>query len=103
MAARNAASVLPDPVGAAISVCLPSAIDAHPCAWAAVGSPSAVWNHCWTSGWKRAKDMLKFSQDVCGSFRVSQSGGLAGPILPRSLLAVGCPAWETYDHFSFRW
>ena len=34
---RNAASVLPEPVGAEISVCFPCAIDSQPRAWASVG------------------------------------------------------------------
>ena len=42
---RNAASVFPDPVGAAISVCRPSRIDSRPSACAAVGSPSVLENH----------------------------------------------------------
>ncbi len=50
MAVRNAASVLPDPVGAAMSVCRPAAIDAQPWRCAGVGGPRAVSNHCWTAG-----------------------------------------------------
>ena len=38
------------PVGAAISVCLPSRIDSHPAACAAVGVPSADVNHRSTAG-----------------------------------------------------
>ncbi len=37
MQTRNAASVLPDPVGAAISVCRPAAISVHPWACGSVG------------------------------------------------------------------
>ena len=40
-AVRNAASVLPDPVGAAISVWRRSRIAAQPCICAGVGVPSA--------------------------------------------------------------
>ena len=50
-AVRNAASVLPDPVGAAISVWRPSRIDAQPRCWAAVGSPSASANQRAVAGW----------------------------------------------------
>ena len=42
MAVRNAASVLPEPVGAAMSVWRPAAIDAQPWRCAGVGGPSAV-------------------------------------------------------------
>ena len=38
IAHRNAASVLPEPVGAEISTCSPEAIAGHACAWAAVGA-----------------------------------------------------------------
>ena len=44
MHARNAASVLPLPVGAAISVCLPAAIEGQPCAWASVGAENRERN-----------------------------------------------------------
>ena len=37
MHTRNAASVLPEPVGAAISVWLPAAISRQPSAWGVVG------------------------------------------------------------------
>ena len=42
---RNAASVLPEPVGAEISVCSPVAIAGHACAWAGVGAAKARSNH----------------------------------------------------------
>ena len=45
MAVRNAASVLPEPVGAAMSVCRPAAIDSQPRSCAEVGSPTSVVNH----------------------------------------------------------
>ena len=41
---RNAASVLPDPVGATTSVCSPPAIAAHARAWAGVGAAKAAAN-----------------------------------------------------------
>ena len=44
MAARNAASVLPDPVGAAISVCSPRAMAGQAAACAGVGSPKVLAN-----------------------------------------------------------
>src|SRR4029079_12324866 len=57
MAVRNAARVLPEPVGAAISVCRPSAIDSQPRNCADVGSPTSVVNHRRTRGWKPSKAM----------------------------------------------
>ncbi len=45
IAHRNAASVLPDPVGASSSVCRPSAIGGHPAVWAGVGASNVASNH----------------------------------------------------------
>jgi len=47
---RNAASVLPDPVGAEISACSPVAIAGQACDWAAVGSAKARVNQSRTWG-----------------------------------------------------
>ena len=47
---RNAASVLPEPVGALISVCSPVAIAGQACAWAGVGASKARSNHSLTCG-----------------------------------------------------
>ena len=44
-ACRNAASVLPDPVGAMTSACWPVAIASQAPAWAAVGSAKEAVNH----------------------------------------------------------
>ncbi len=49
---RNAASVLPDPVGADSSTCSPRAIAGHACAWAGVGAAKAASNHSRTCGLK---------------------------------------------------
>ena len=50
MAVRNAASVLPEPVGAAINVCRPAAIESQPRSCAGVGSPTTLVNHSRTMG-----------------------------------------------------
>ena len=47
---RKAASVLPLPVGAWISVCRPAAMAAQPRAWASVGASKLVANHARTAG-----------------------------------------------------
>ena len=52
IAHRNAASVLPEPVGARISVWSPRAIDAQPSRWAGVGSSNVASNHARTAGEK---------------------------------------------------
>ncbi len=50
MAARKAASVLPDPVGAAISVWRPPWIEGHAARWGAVGPEKLRLNHAATAG-----------------------------------------------------
>ena len=50
IAARNAASVLPEPVGAAISTCRPAWIAGHACACAAVGAAKLRSNQAATAG-----------------------------------------------------
>ena len=52
IAKRNAASVLPEPVGARISVWSPRAIDTQPSRWAGVGSSNVASNHARTAGEK---------------------------------------------------
>jgi hypothetical protein len=47
---RNAASVLPDPVGADSSTCSPLAIAGQACAWAGVGSANEASNHARVGG-----------------------------------------------------
>ena len=50
-AARNAASVLPEPVGAATSASCPSRRAGHARTWGGVGSPSVSANQEATAGW----------------------------------------------------
>src|SRR6476659_230532 len=45
---KKAVSVLPDPVGARISVWSPAAIAGQPPDWAAVGVANDASNHAWT-------------------------------------------------------
>ena len=54
MADRNAASVLPDPVGATTSVWSPLPIASQAPAWAVVGSANAAVNQSRTSGSNRS-------------------------------------------------
>src|SRR5262245_50664932 len=53
MAARKAASVLPEPVGAKISVERPAWISGQPSSCARVGPENVSANHSATAGWKR--------------------------------------------------
>src|SRR5580704_9124215 len=50
MQARNAERVLPEPVGAEISVVRPASISGQPCSWGSVGVPKRATNHSATSG-----------------------------------------------------
>ncbi|MCW0424320.1 hypothetical protein NB713_002263 [Xanthomonas sacchari] len=53
-AAKNAVRVLPEPVGAATSVCRPAWIAGHAAACAGVGAAKRCSNQRATAGWKRA-------------------------------------------------
>jgi hypothetical protein len=56
MATRNPARVFPEPVGAAISVSAPEAINGQPWAWGSVGpSGKRRPNHSATAGWNPAR------------------------------------------------
>src|SRR5580698_8917785 len=55
MAHRNAASVLPDPVGAMTRVCSPLLIAVQACSWAVVGSAKAEVNHALVASLKSAR------------------------------------------------
>ena len=50
MQTRNAESVFPDPVGAAINVCSQAAIAGQPRRCGSVGEPNCCWNHCQVIG-----------------------------------------------------
>ncbi|HEX2564783.1 MAG TPA: hypothetical protein VHK25_12750, partial [Acidimicrobiales bacterium] len=55
MATRKPASVLPEPVGAAMSVSKPAAMSGHPWACGSVGpSGNRRSNHVRTAGWNSA-------------------------------------------------
>ena len=59
IAHRNAASVLPDPVGAEISMCSPEAIAGQACSCAAVGRSNAPANHSRVRGLNSSNGILK--------------------------------------------
>src|SRR5271157_3872999 len=68
-AARNAASVLPDPVGATISVFRPAAIAGQPSRCEGVGSPNASRNQAATGGRNRASTSSSASPSSSESIR----------------------------------
>jgi hypothetical protein len=57
MQARNAASVLPDPVGAEISVVRPARMCGQPCSWGSVGVPKRWTNHSCSNGWAQDREL----------------------------------------------
>ena len=57
MTPRNAASVLPEPVGALISVCVPEPIASHALSCTPVGAGKALRNQPATAGWKDSGSM----------------------------------------------
>ena len=58
MPQRKAVSVLPEPVGARISVCSPLAIAGHPCSCALVGAGKDEENHAWTGSENRSSELM---------------------------------------------
>src|SRR3954469_20557698 len=85
IAHRNAASVLPDPVGALIRTCSPEAIAGHACSWAAVGASNALSNQSRTAGEKTPSD---YEQPKAESGESEALGGTAAAPLAQSVL--GC-------------
>src|SRR3954469_12857120 len=73
---RNAASVLPDPVGAEMSTCSPEAIAGHACSWAGVGAANAAPNQLRTAGenWPSRID-LRVRPAATPGLRVSDGSG----------------------------
>src|SRR5580704_11371539 len=55
MQARKAAKVLPEPVGAEISVVRPARMCGHPCSWGSVGVPNRWTNQSRTRGCAQAR------------------------------------------------
>ncbi len=61
IAARKAAKVFPEPVGAAISACRPDWIAGHARSCAGVGAANALRNQAATAGWKLSSGMAELS------------------------------------------
>ncbi len=55
---RKAVRVLPDPVGARISVWSPAAMAGQPCSWAAVGAGNEDSNQVRTGSEKRSSEAI---------------------------------------------
>src|SRR5260221_7350089 len=80
IAERNAASVLPDPVGAMRSVLSPCLMTGQACACAGVGSGNEVRNHSRTAGWNVSRTSLPMRPRV--PFRAMEIGlGIDGRLV----------------------
>lgn len=100
MQARNAASVLPDPVGAEMRVVWPARMCGHPCSCGSVGVPNRWTNQSLTRGWAHArgeagKDIWDILTGLPG-FRKSFALALSarGGRHNRSLAAPACRDWR---------
>ncbi len=82
MPQRNAASVLPEPVGALISVCSPEAIAGHACACAAVGSAKARVNQSRTCGVKGASGIGGASEPTPRPWPARDGAPVGSPTCP---------------------
>src|SRR5580658_10303304 len=67
MAARNAANVLPDPVGAATRTCRPACSAGQARACAAVAASKVHENQAATAGWNESRTFMALRQRVVSS------------------------------------
>src|SRR5581483_5828059 len=83
MQARNAASVLPDPVGAEIRVVRPARMCGQPCSWGSVGVPNRRTNHSLTSGCAHSSDSIgedREGRDILLFYRESHIFANCSPV-----------------------
>ena len=75
MAARKAASVFPEPVGARRRVWLPAAMGGQPSSWAPVGATKLVSNHARVGGEKRSRTVPAIADHATAEVRRSTLRG----------------------------
>src|SRR5882672_2868213 len=83
MAARKAAKVLPDPVGAATSTCCPACSAGHARACAAVGASKVRENQAATAGWNESRTFMAWRRED-GSSITRRNGtrhGIIGSVI----------------------
>src|SRR5688500_19815674 len=99
IAERNAASVFPEPVGAAMSVFFPSRIGGQPSRCGAVGSPRCAANQFRTAGWKGARRVTGSPRAILTAASVGQklSGGRQSDPPPRDELASVSAEERSHD------
>ena len=78
IAARNAASVLPEPVGAAIRACCPERMASHALTCTLVGAGKALRNQPATAGWKMERGSGDIGPFWTGGWLRSRARGAAG-------------------------
>src|SRR6516225_4154317 len=80
MQTRKAASVLPDPVGAAIRVWRPAAISSHPAACGSVGpAGKRPSNQARTAGWNDSSTRSRYLRPLTFRPENGAGGPLPGP------------------------
>ena len=75
MATRNAARVLPEPVGAEMRVVSPRRIAGQPSIWGSVAEPNLVRNHSATTGCAHARAA---AASICASGASAVGAGTMG-------------------------
>src|SRR5205807_4930906 len=95
MAARKAASVLPDPVGAAISTCRPAWKAGHACSCAAVGAAKLRSNQAATAGWNNDAGVMGHAN--MRGFAAESTGRRVGKIARRDV-AMKAPRLRDFVH-----
>ena len=84
MTQRKAARVLPEPVGARISVFWPLLMASQPCSWAGVGASKVASNHARAMGEKWDGVTVL-------------TGQTGVPVLPNVLVSLECTAHARHD------
>src|SRR5512142_48053 len=93
---RNAASVLPLPVGARTSVESPRWMAGQACAWAGVGAPKDRRNHAVTAPWNGSSPALAPAADIREVVvhpADARPGGAARPRPGRAPSVAVTPPW----------
>ena len=89
MQARNAASVLPEPVGAEISVVRPARICGQPCSCGSVGVPNFWTNHSATRGCAQAREEGRDMADILTRDFRKTFAHTTGHVGPDALVRAG--------------
>ena len=98
MAERNAASVLPEPVGASSRVWSPAPIAGQPCSCAPVGAAKLVSNHARVGAEKRSSTLTATAPNGTAGLRHRSPGSAPSGALPR----LGAPVCDRCHDVCFQ-